>query len=207
MAKVRNAALALFGAVVLSLPSIGVAQGMSMNGPDAGWYVGGSVGQSKFDVDCTGASTCDDSDTAFRVFGGYMFNKHFGAELGYSDLGKLHVAGTVPPFGVVNAELKATAFDLVVVGVLPFTSNFSGYGKVGMYRAESKLNGSIAALGSASQSDSNTDLTYALGLGYDFNKNLGIRGEWQRYSKLGTDSTGGEGDVDVFSVGVVWRFK
>ena len=39
------------------------------------------------------------------------------------------------------------------------------------------------------------------------NPNLGIRGEWQRYSKVGSDNTGGDGDIDVFSLAVVWRFK
>lgn len=202
MTKVRNAALALFGAVALSVPSIGMAQGA-----DTGWYVGGSIGQSKFDVDCTGASSCDDSDTAFRVFGGYMFNKNLGIEVGYADLGKLHVAGTVPPFGLVNADLKATAFDVVAVGVLPIASSFSLYGKAGMYRAESKLDGSIAGFGSGSQSDSNTDITVTIGAGYDFNPNFGLRAEWQRYMKVGSDSTGGDGDVDVYSIGVVYRFR
>jgi len=203
MDKVRNTLVALAGAAALALPAIGMAQ---MTGPDSSWYVGGSVGQSKFDVDCTGASTCDDSDTAFRVFGGYMFNKHFGAELGYADLGKLTLSGAIPPFGTVSANIKVKAWDLVAVGVLPIADKFSVYGKLGMYRADSDF--SASALGvSASTSDSNTDLTYTLGAGYDFSKNLGIRGEWQRYSKVGSDNTGGEGDVDVYSVAIVWRFK
>ena len=203
MDKVRNTLVALAGAAALALPAIGMAQ---MTGPDSSWYVGGSVGQSKFDVDCTGASTCDDSDTAFRVFGGYMFNKHFGAELGYADLGKVSLSGAIPPFGTVNANIKVKAWDLVAVGVLPIAGKFSVYGKLGMYRADSDL--SASALGvSASTSDSNTDLTYSLGAGYDFSKNLGIRGEWQRYSKVGSDNTGGDGDIDVYSLAVVWRFK
>jgi OmpA-OmpF porin, OOP family len=204
MNKVRNAALALAGAAALTLPSIGMAQ--SMSGPDSAWYIGGSVGQSKFDVDCSGA-TCDDTDTAFRVFGGYMFNKHFGVELGYADLGKLTITGALPPFGTVSASLKVKAFDLVAVGVLPIGDKFSVYGKLGMYRADSDLSASSTTGLSGSTSDNNTDITGAIGAGYNFTKNLGIRAEYQRYSKVGSDNSGGEGDIDVFSIGVVWHFK
>ena len=54
MTKVRNAALALAGALALAAPSIGMAQSTmdsmtkAVTGPDSGWLVGGSVGQSKF---------------------------------------------------------------------------------------------------------------------------------------------------------------
>jgi OOP family OmpA-OmpF porin len=207
MTNVKNAALALASAVALTVPSLSMAQGTmdsmkkSMTGPDSGWLVGGSFGQSKFNVDCSGA-TCDNTDTAFRVFGGYNFNKHFGVELGYGDLGKMTVSS-----GPVSGEIKATVWDLLAVGTLPIADKFSLYGKLGMYRAETKLSGSVAGLGSGSSKDNNTDLTYAIGGGYDFNKNLGVRLEWQRYSKVGSDDTGGSGDVDVYGVAVVYRFK
>ena len=214
MTKVRNAALALAGALALTVPTLGMAQSTmdsmtkAITGPDSGWYVGGSVGQSKFNADCTGL-TCDDSDTAFRVFGGYMFNKNFGAELGYADLGKLTASAVVSGVSA-SADLKATAWDIVAVGVLPFAEKFNAYGKIGMYMADSKLSGTASAFGltgSTSTSKSNSDLTYTLGLGYDFNKNLGVRAEWQKYSKVGADEVGGKGDIDVYGIGVVYRFK
>jgi len=204
MNKVRNAALALAGAAALTLPSIGMAQ--SMSGPDSGWLVGGSVGQSKIKVDCSGLS-CDDTDTAFRIFGGYNFNKHFGVELGYADLGKVTFTGVIPPLGTVNGDITAKAFDLMAVGTLPIGDKFGVYGKLGMYRADSDFHATSSVAGTASASDTNTDITYAIGAQYNFNKNLGIRAEWQQYKKVGGDNTGGDGDVDVMSIGVVWHFK
>ena len=38
-----------------------------------GFYAGASLGQGSIDV-----SGIDGSDTALKVFGGYMFNRHFG---------------------------------------------------------------------------------------------------------------------------------
>jgi opacity protein-like surface antigen len=206
MAKVRNAAFAFIGAAALSVPSISMAQStmstMTQMGPEAGWYVGGSVGQSKIDCSTGGVAgvSCDDSDTAFRVLGGYQFNKYLGAELGYADLGKatLSAAG-------LSASVEAKAWDLVAVGRVPVADRFSLFGKLGMYRADSDLSSNTALI--PASSDDNTDVTYGLGAQYDFNKNLGVRAEWQQYKKVGSDSTGGEGDVDVMSVGVVYRFK
>jgi OmpA-OmpF porin, OOP family len=212
--KLKNVTLGLMGAAALALPTLGLAQGTmdsmtkAMTGPDSGWLVGGSIGQSKFKADCAGAS-CDDTDTAFRVFGGYMFNKNFGAELGYADLGKLTATASVSGASA-SADLKSTAWDLVAVGVLPFAEKFNAYGKIGMYMADTKLNGTASAFGltgSASSSKSNSDLTYTIGAGYDFNKNLGLRVEWQKYSKVGSDDVGGKNDIDVYGVGVVYRFK
>jgi OOP family OmpA-OmpF porin len=201
MTKVKNAALALASAVALTVPSLSMAQGTmdsmkkSMTGPDSGWLVGGQVGQSKIKVDCPAGLTCDDTDTAFRIFGGYNFNKNFGVELGYADLGKVTVSG----FGL-SGDIKATAWDIMAVGTLPIHEKFDLYGKLGWYFADSKASGSIGG-----GSESNNDLTYAIGGAYNFNKNLAVRLEWQQYKSVGGDNS--NGDVDVIGVGVVYKFK
>jgi OOP family OmpA-OmpF porin len=89
----------------------------------------------------------------------------------------------------------------MAVGTLPIAEKFSVYGKLGFYRADTD-----GTAPGASASETNTDLTYAIGVGYDFNKNLGIRGEWQQYSKVGGGDIG-DSNVDVISIGVVYRFK
>jgi OOP family OmpA-OmpF porin len=208
MTKVKNAALALISVAALGVPSISMAQSTmdsmkrSMTGPDSGWSVGASFGQSKIDCSTGGVAgvSCDDTDTAFRIFGGYQFNKHFGVELGYADLGSATISGAG-----ITASVEAKAWDLVAVGRLPISEQFSVFGKLGMYRADSDLSSNTPLIGSAS--DTNTDITYGIGLQYDFNKNFGLRAEWQQYKKVGSDSTGGDGDVDVMSIGVVYRFR
>ena len=49
-----------------------------------GFYVGASIGQGTVKVDSV---DFDESDTAFKVFGGYSFNQHFAIELAYFDGG------------------------------------------------------------------------------------------------------------------------
>jgi OOP family OmpA-OmpF porin len=49
--------------------------------------------------------------------------------------------------------------------------------------------------------------TYGIGAGFDFTKRLGVRLDWDRYSKLGDSNTTGESDVDMISLGVVFKFQ
>jgi len=203
MNKIKTGAMAAVvgAAAALAFPTAGMAQGFSMTGPDSGWFVGGSIGQSKVDIDTSTfapGATADDKDTSFRVFGGYQFNKHFGVELGYATLGE----ATVNEPGVVST-FEAKAFDLVAVGTLPINEQFSVFGKLGMYKGDLDASDTTGA----SLSESSTDMTYGIGVQYNFNKNLGIRAEWQQYKALGNKDTIGESDVDVMSIGVVYRFK
>ena len=151
-------------------------------------YLGATLGEAELKDACQGVAGCDDKDTAWRILGGYQFNRHFAAEVGYHDLGK-----TSAPSGAA----EATVWELVGVGTLPLASQFSLYGKLGVYRGE---------LEAAGIDESNTDLTYGVGVQYDFTKAIGVRGEWQRYEKLGGGALV-ETDADVLSVGVLYRFQ
>jgi len=189
-------AVAALGAAAFSLPA---SAQMSMSSA----YVGGGFGQSKFKDACSGGSfpgvSCDDKDTAFKIFGGYQFNKNIAAEVGYTDLGKAKASG-----GGVTAEEKATAWELSAVGSFPVWQQLSILGRLGLYYGEGKVDAP-----GVSGKKNTTDLTYGLGVGWDFTKNLGVRGEWQRYSKVKFEAAGAsdESDVDVLGVSVLWRFQ
>ena len=152
------------------------------------FYIGGTIGQAEYKDGCSGIADCDEKDTAWRILGGYQFNRYFAAELGYHDLGEASAPG---------ASVEGTAWELVGIGSYPIVDKFSVYGKLGLYRGELEGPGG---------EETNSDLTYGVGLQYDFLKNVGVRGEWQRYSKMGGGNIT-ETDVDVLSIGVVYRFQ
>jgi len=179
--KIKRAiALTALVAAAAGISPLAVAQ-------DSGWYIGAIAGQSNF-KDCT-APNCDDSDTAIGVFGGYQFHKNFGAEVGYTDLGETSAPGF--------ASAGVTGFELVGVGRFPISERFSLYGKLGFFRWD---------VDSAGQSDSGSDLTYALGVQWNFTKRLGFRAQYQVYKDVGDSATTGSTDVDVLGVGVVFKF-
>ncbi len=189
---------AMLGGAVMAAPAVSMAQARG----DTGWYVGGSVGQSKArHVDCAGFSSCDTKAAAFGILGGYQINRNFAAELGYHDFGR--VTFSAPG---VSGNIKASAAELVGLAAYPVASQFSLYGKLGAYRAEAKLSASLAGLGSGSLKDRTTDLTFGFGARYDVTREAGVRAEWQRYKNVGGDDTGGKYDIDVISIGLIWRF-
>src|SRR5437762_2322486 len=53
--------------------------------------------------------------------------------------------------------------------------------------------------------DTKNALTWGLGVQYDVMRNLGLRGEFQRY-KVDAGSAGSV-NIDVLSVGALWRFQ
>lgn len=168
---------------------------------DQGWYVGAHLGEAKAKDACDGVSgpgiSCDDKDTMFRILGGYQFNKNLAVELGYNDLGEVSASGAF------SAKIEATVWEAVAVGSWPFTPQFSAYGKLGLYRGETDFSTNNPAFGS--ESETNTDLTYGIGVRWDFTKNLGVRAEYQIYKDLGGGNIG-ESDVNVMSIGGIFRF-
>lgn len=208
-------AIALTGLVAATagIPPVAFAQ-------DTGWYVGAGVGQSKIDIDEAGinaqlralgaasaTTSSDEKDTGWKLFGGYQFNKNFAVEGGYVDLGRFSAFSTTVPAGTLSLRATSTAWNLDAVGILPFGNNFSLLGRVGVVRSETKV--SAAGTGAVvvlvpNLKDHDTNYKLGLGLGYDFTKSLGVRGEWERYRVA--DGTGGRDDVDLFSVSLRVKF-
>lgn len=167
---------------------------------DAKFYAGGHIGQASAKSACdnlagTGIS-CDDEDTAWRALVGYQFNRHFAAEFAYTDLGEVTAS-----FANLRETVKSSAFEIVGVGMFPVADRLSIYGKLGIYRAETEDETNFGF----SAKEKNTDLTFGFGVRYDFTSLIAARAEWQRYQDVGGGDIG-ESDVDVISLGVLFKF-
>lgn len=146
-------------------------------GQEPGFYAGATLGMN------------GDDETAFRFLGGYQANRNFALELGYHDLGKHNIAGF---------PLESSAVEALGVGRLPLNQEFALYGKVGAYRSTSKGGGA---------NERQVDVTFGAGFDYALSNNLAARVEWQRYRAMGGGAIGQVGDMDVFSVGALYRFR
>lgn len=180
---------------------LGLASAMAFTGPalaqaqDAGFYIGGALGQVELNGACSGLPpgvSCDEKDSAWKILGGYQFNRHLAAELGYANLGEASASGVG-----ITARAEVTAWDVVAVGSFPIMDRFSIYAKLGMFRSESEVTASTGT----SSDESETGFTFGVGLRYDFTRNLGVRAEWQRYQEVSEDT-----DADLLSIGIVWKF-
>jgi OOP family OmpA-OmpF porin len=192
----RNIAV-LLAASALSIPAYAA---------DTGFFLLGSVGQTKMkDLDTSGlpaGTSVDDTDTGFKIGGGYMFHKNIGIEAAYLDLGK--ATATAP--GNASAEAKASGISIVALGSLPVGDKFAILGRLGFINATVKVSGQAPGLGSFSDSSTDMKMTWGIGGQFNFTQNLGVRLDYDSYNKLGDEDKTGESTVDMISLGVVYKF-
>jgi len=195
---------------------------ISYNCYAANMYVGAGIGQAKvqspppcsdpaFAFDPGYSCSIDDSDTSYNIFVGYKFIPNISGELGYIDLGKYNVAatGTVSTTpSSLSGEFKAKGWTLSVVGTYPVQPNFLLLGRLGLFNWDFDLSqsGTGFTAGSRSLSSSGTDPLYGVGVQWNANQQVSVRGEWTRYSNVGDQNTTGQSDVDNLSLSVVYNF-
>jgi OOP family OmpA-OmpF porin len=185
---------------VAVLGILGAAAAGPAAAQDRGIYLGGSGGFAQYKNSCKRANVpCDDHDTAWRLFGGYQFNRYFSAELGYADLGAATGTGALGTFAV-----DVRGWDLSALASIPVVGGLSALGRIGMYRARTTVDQVGPGVVTPHAAGTNTGFTYGAGLGYSLWK-LGLRAEWQRYENVGNNSIG-EDEIDVFSIGALFRF-
>jgi OmpA-OmpF porin, OOP family len=213
----RTSGLVALTAVAAAIA--GLASPVAM-ADDAGWYVGANVGQSRAKIDdaritsgllgsgfAATSITNDERDTGFKLYGGYQFNRNFALEGGYFDLGQFGFTANTVPTGTLNGNIKLRGLNLDMVGILPLSDKFSVFGRVGMNYADARDHfagtGAVQVL-NPNPSARQANAKFGVGMQYAFTDALAMRVEAERYRI--NDAVRNKGDVDLFSVGLVYRF-
>jgi OOP family OmpA-OmpF porin len=208
MSRRKTSLAGVLMAAGMAVSSLTMAQAM----PDTGWYLGGSLGQSQADLDCTGTTSCDDKDSSWKIFAGYQMSRNLAVEFGYTNLGEVTATTPsffLPGFGTIpsaNISIESSVWEVSGVGSLPVADRFSFFGRAGLYMADTDVSLRFAGPpGVVDDSDDNIGLTLGFGARVDLTRNLGIRAEWQRYMDVSAGDFD-ESDVDVMALSLVWRF-
>jgi OOP family OmpA-OmpF porin len=198
----------MIGVAGLVLISVISSSALAEDTSGGRWYVGGSLGAATGMDMCsafhpgfsTAPGTCDKSELAAKVFGGYKFNKYLGAEGALVYLGTANASGTF--LGVpTTADSYAGGLELAGTGTIPITDQFGIIGKLG-----GLFWGGYSETGTGfNRDDSGVSFAMGAGLKYDVTRNVGIRFEWERFWQVG-NSTIGQSDVDMFTIGGLYRF-
>jgi OOP family OmpA-OmpF porin len=117
-----------------------------------------------------GEAKTDTRETSWKMYGGFQFNPTWGVELGYTDLGKYR-----------GADIES--YSLAMTGTMPLNEQWSLLGKLGV--AENRPD--------AAGNGNKTSALIGVGVGYSFNKNVGMRLEYEDFGKLsdaGNSSSG-----------------
>jgi OOP family OmpA-OmpF porin len=188
----------------------------------AGWYAGLALGSSNVDlstdvVAVSGATSTsfvsDQRDPGVKVFAGYRFNRHFALEGGYAWLGEFQATTqvTAPSSGALNADIRIIGLFVDALAMLPIGERFAAYAKVGVLGSETRVFRSTSGAAapapgvSTNASTDEANLSYGLGVQYEFARGVTLRVEWQLYANVGEAGTG-ETDVDLYSAGLLFRF-
>ena|SRR3989442_1131052 len=156
-----------------------------------GWYAGLATGQMEAKGDCPSGASCDQKDSAGKVYGGYRIHRHFAAEAFYADWGKIKVTG-----GALTATGELKSYGIAGLGIVPVGPGFELFGKLGLAHSTQQP---TAIGGGVTLPERNTGADGLIGLGaaYNFTPNLGVRAEWERMI---------HSEVDALTIGLQVRF-
>lgn len=166
-------------------------------------YVLLSAGRSSTPAACDANSvylnsTCSTKATVYRLGYGYNITSFWAMELSYGDFAHAREDGIDPaPPAVIPGggpipyyrTWSATGWELATVGTLHLGEHLSLHAKAGWLRANVEeeiwwypTNGE---LWHANYKEANNTASVSGGLQYDFNRDVGLRFQVNRYNKLG----------------------
>jgi len=175
-------------------------------------YVGFSYGESSADMNQSDIDdgslsdfTSDDTDNAWKAFGGWHM-KWVGVEAAWQDLGQFEIgaesdgSGSIYESGPVRRTLEARGLSAELLGRIPLGKVIAIFGKVGALWWDSEMltTGGIVRV---NQDQSGLDLMYGAGVDIIIKK-ISLRLEYERFDKISSADT----SIDFASVGVMFNF-
>jgi len=163
------ACIALLSALPAQAQSTGFMGRNSMIPYTSSGYVGANGGVSDYRGGCAAGFGCDDSDRAFKIYTGGMFNQWIGAELGY------HHFGTVDRNG---GSTRAHGINLSLVGNFPIGDQFMVYGKLGTTYGRTR---NTSTVGAFSGTGNGWGGSWGFGAGFNLTPQWAIVLDWDQH--------------------------
>ncbi len=182
-------------------------------------FVVASGGVTRWSSDCSATSSCETRGNAVTARAGYWFTPYFALEARYVDLGKMSAefpAGigftdTTSTVIYASGEQRASGGGAGVVVSFPVGAGFTVGAVGGFMRLKSRSRTTIpdfgAGLGNSLSDETSQSATrgyYGLRVGYPVWKDIDASLEAERYRPA---FEGGNLSVDVFALGLTYRFR
>jgi OOP family OmpA-OmpF porin len=165
-----NKRLALGALSTLSLIA-GSAYAAEEDAAAPGWYIGVGAGKSTIKVSEVGF---DESDTAYKVFGGFSFNQYFALEAAYLDSGNPSMA-----IGTASVDASITGLNMSLVGRIPIGDSFALFGKLGYASYKWEVRGRLNGNTLLSEDGSDSDMSYGFGASFTIGKRFVLGAEYE----------------------------
>ena len=192
---------------------------------DSYWYTGLGVGLSHvqfYPADFSSGGVFSERknefDAGFKGFIGHQINRNWGAELSYATLGKFHYKYDNGSGTQLDAVYKVTGVGFSAVPTVPFTRNFSVYGRLGAFFSQTRLtfdnSGFVVGSVSAGRQFSDTSFLSGFGAQYFFDGESGVRIEFENFGRVGSECSQnipagtctGRANAKMISASAIFKF-
>lgn len=207
------------------MATVGLVCATTVVAGEDGWYVFGAIGETTNNsnnsalngaltsVGATNFSSGLSTPAVYNLDVGYQVNNNFALEGGYIGSTSQTYNTGVNLAGSVSASAKFSGWTLVAVGIMPLDDqfnimglsvpdHFSLLGKLGVSSITDSANAS-GPFGSTTIDSTKTDLTYGVGLKYDFSDTTSMRLSLDSYS-FGDSAASSR--IIIWTVGAGYQF-
>lgn len=206
---------AIVGTAALGISGAAMAYGGAFTEPvtaetDAGFFLGGEAGYGLSHWDnlentVNGYVVSRENGFAGRVYGGYMFNKNFDVELGWTYLPS-SVRMTAPG-GAPSQKIDNWAVDGSARLSQEIQDGFGIYGLLGLHWMRSKDVFFFNTAPTITQKSNDTvNVTFGAGVYYAVNPNINITAGWRYYRGHAKVKNQYQPSMDAFMAGATYRF-
>lgn len=177
-------------ALAVATPALALAQ----QGPY--FTIGGAFGSVDLSEIDAGATRTDDEVQRVVIGGGYQLNENLALEAAYLT----NVENTVDT-GPVTQTLDHEGLQLAVLAYIPFTAQFSVFGKVSANYLNVEYEAPLTKL-----DDTGMHLGAGAGLAYQVSDELGLRATFERLMITDIGNSSGDFDVDQVALSLNYSF-
>jgi hypothetical protein len=165
-------------------------------------YMGAGVGFARTKVNCSGTTSCTQSDKGVKLYAGYSYTPMIAGEVGYVDFGNASTQQFSQGF-LVTTDVGASAMTAALALRMDLMPSLTGVARIGAARVRTNVTEAAAGVRYANEVQTKTKPYGGLALEYSFAK--------QAKAVLSADFTqsvfdGTKGKLQLIGLGVQYAF-
>ena len=181
---------------VLAFAGAGQASAQGDDDKQDGAFVGVGIGDYSSDGDISNVNF-DESESVYKLFGGWRWNQFFAIQADYYDLGRVDSSS-----GGTNLQIETSGYVARIEGTLPLAF-FELFATAGLFYSDVDTSTQTGAVRTEAN-DSDTNPVYSVGFGFEIAERFVVRLEYEIIDIAETSNL--DADSDAIWLTAAWRF-